>query len=149
MCIHESNVQVTCATNEQSPALAVSTSDCLHPSVLNMQSQCIADNPADGSKVESKLQQWCKHVAHADVRGIAVVTSGGTTVPLEKRCVRFIDNFSSGARGAASAEAFLQVRMYACDQHFALLQLHTDAGSAQPAHCAACRQRAARVNNAQ
>lgn len=34
---------------------------------------------------------------------------GGTTVPLEKNTVRFIDNFSSGARGAASAEHFLAV----------------------------------------
>ena len=37
-------------------------------------------------------------------RRIAVVTSGGTTVPLEKRCVRFLDNFSSGNRGAVSTE---------------------------------------------
>ena len=28
----------------------------------------------------------------------------GTSVPLERRCVRFIDNFSAGTRGAASAE---------------------------------------------
>jgi hypothetical protein len=41
-------------------------------------------------------------------RPLAVVTSGGTTVPLERRCVRFIDNFSAGTRGAASAERFLQ-----------------------------------------
>lgn len=32
------------------------------------------------------------------------ITSGGTTVPLERKCVRFIDNFSSGHRGAASTE---------------------------------------------
>lgn len=32
------------------------------------------------------------------------MTSGGTTVPLEQRCVRYIDNFSSGNRGAASTE---------------------------------------------
>lgn len=37
-------------------------------------------------------------------RRIVLVTSGGTTVPLEQRCVRYIDNFSSGHRGAASAE---------------------------------------------
>lgn len=43
-------------------------------------------------------------------RPIAIVTSGGTTVPLERRCVRFIDNFSSGQRGALSTEEFLQVR---------------------------------------
>ncbi|GBG71584.1 hypothetical protein CBR_g9000 [Chara braunii] len=40
-------------------------------------------------------------------RPIVCITSGGTTVPLEKRCVRFIDNFSSGSRGATSAEQFL------------------------------------------
>ncbi|XP_019084595.1 PREDICTED: phosphopantothenate--cysteine ligase 2-like isoform X4 [Camelina sativa] len=33
------------------------------------------------------------------------VTSGGTTVPLEQRCVRYIDNFSSGNRGAASTDS--------------------------------------------
>lgn len=38
---------------------------------------------------------------------VAVVTSGGTIVPLEKNMVRFIDNFSKGTRGAASAECFL------------------------------------------
>ncbi|RVW65508.1 Phosphopantothenate--cysteine ligase 1 [Vitis vinifera] len=41
-------------------------------------------------------------------RRIVCVTSGGTTVPLERRCVRFIDNFSSGHRGAASTEYFLK-----------------------------------------
>jgi phosphopantothenate---cysteine ligase (ATP) len=41
-------------------------------------------------------------------RPIALVTSGGTTVPLEKNTVRFIDNFSTGQRGAASAEYFLE-----------------------------------------
>ncbi|KAK4341387.1 hypothetical protein RND71_039888 [Anisodus tanguticus] len=40
---------------------------------------------------------------------VVCVTSGGTTVPLEKLCVRYIDNFSSGHRGAASTEYFLKV----------------------------------------
>lgn len=40
-------------------------------------------------------------------RSIAMITSGGTTVPLEKRCVRFIDNFTTGSRGALSVEQFL------------------------------------------
>ncbi|XP_044957909.1 phosphopantothenate--cysteine ligase 2-like isoform X2 [Hordeum vulgare subsp. vulgare] len=42
------------------------------------------------------------------VAGVVCVTSGGTTVPLEQRCVRYIDNFSSGQRGAASTEYFLK-----------------------------------------
>ncbi|KAL6634102.1 hypothetical protein ACP70R_026773 [Stipagrostis hirtigluma subsp. patula] len=41
-------------------------------------------------------------------RRIVCVTSGGTTVPLEQRCVRYIDNFSSGHRGAASTEGSCQ-----------------------------------------
>ena len=40
-------------------------------------------------------------------RRVVLVTSGGTKVPLEARPVRFLDNFSSGRRGATSAEAFL------------------------------------------
>ncbi|KAI1289940.1 Phosphopantothenate--cysteine ligase [Halotydeus destructor] len=40
-------------------------------------------------------------------RRIVLVTSGGTTVPLERNCVRFVDNFSAGTRGAASTEYFL------------------------------------------
>ena len=32
---------------------------------------------------------------------------GGTIIPLEKNTVRFIDNFSTGNRGAASSEYFL------------------------------------------
>ena len=36
-------------------------------------------------------------------------TEGGTVVPLERRCVRFIDNFSAGSRGALSVEEFLEV----------------------------------------
>lgn len=37
-------------------------------------------------------------------RPIVLVTSGGTTVPLERRMIRFLDNFSAGTRGAISAE---------------------------------------------
>ena len=40
-------------------------------------------------------------------RRIACVTSGGTTVPLERNTVRFIDNFSTGNRGAATTEQLL------------------------------------------
>ncbi|KAJ1821875.1 Phosphopantothenate--cysteine ligase cab2 [Coemansia sp. RSA 2671] len=38
---------------------------------------------------------------------IVLVTSGGTTVPLENNTVRFVDNFSAGTRGSCSAEQFL------------------------------------------
>ncbi|KAL4897537.1 DNA/pantothenate metabolism flavoprotein [Aspergillus ambiguus] len=55
---------------------------------------------------------------HVDAnRRVVLVTSGGTTVPLENRTVRFIDNFSNGTRGATSAEYFLE-------QGYAVIFLH-------------------------
>src|SRR5271154_1677492 len=48
------------------------------------------------------------HLEASSERRIVLVTSGGTTVPLENQTVRFIDNFSAGTRGATSAEYFLQ-----------------------------------------
>ncbi|KAJ1818878.1 Phosphopantothenate--cysteine ligase cab2 [Coemansia sp. RSA 2598] len=38
---------------------------------------------------------------------VVLITSGGTTVPLENTTVRFVDNFSAGTRGSCSAEQFL------------------------------------------
>ena len=43
---------------------------------------------------------------------VVVVTSGGTSVPLEKNTVRSIENFSTGIRGARSAEYFLKHDYY-------------------------------------
>jgi phosphopantothenate-cysteine ligase len=39
---------------------------------------------------------------------IVCITSGGTSVPIERNTVRTIENFSSGERGAKSAEYFLK-----------------------------------------
>ncbi|CAG9319861.1 unnamed protein product [Blepharisma stoltei] len=39
---------------------------------------------------------------------VAVVTSGGTSVPLEQHTVRSIENFSTGQRGSKIAEQFLE-----------------------------------------
>jgi phosphopantothenate-cysteine ligase len=44
----------------------------------------------------------------ASQRRVVLVTSGGTTVPLETQTVRYIDNFSAGTRGACSTEYFLE-----------------------------------------
>lgn len=58
--------------------------------------------------------------AHAaSNRRVVLITSGGTTVPLEKQTVRFIDNFSAGTRGATSAEYFL-------DAGYAVIFLHRE-----------------------
>lgn len=63
--------------------------------------------PTDFECCREKLQQFIEPVVHNVKRKVVCVTSGGTTVPLEHNTVRFIDNFSTGTRGAASAERFL------------------------------------------
>ena len=42
-------------------------------------------------------------------RRVVLISSGGTTVPLETQTVRFLDNFSAGTRGATSAEYFIEL----------------------------------------
>lgn len=56
---------------------------------------------------------------HQGKHKIALVSSGGTTVPLENNTVRFIDNFSAGTRGATSAEYFLE-------EGYAVIFLHRE-----------------------
>lgn len=66
-----------------------------------------ASNPApsDLNSTEVLIKNFVKR--HSSTRPICLVTSGGTTVPLEVNTVRFVDNFSAGTRGSASAEYFL------------------------------------------
>ncbi|KAF9528612.1 DNA/pantothenate metabolism flavoprotein [Crepidotus variabilis] len=54
-----------------------------------------------------KVREFVK-IQAKEGRNIVLVTSGGTTVPLELNVVRFLDNFSAGTRGATSAEYFLK-----------------------------------------
>src|ERR1051325_8718456 len=51
-------------------------------------------------------RNFITHHAEANHR-VVLVTSGGTTVPLEQQTVRYIHNFSAATRGATSAEYFL------------------------------------------
>ncbi|KAK2725693.1 phosphopantothenate--cysteine ligase-like isoform X1 [Artemia franciscana] len=53
------------------------------------------------------LKSFTTEHKHKNSR-IALVTSGGTIVPLERNTVRFVDNFSAGTRGSISAEYFLK-----------------------------------------
>nr|CAG4638532.1 EOG090X085T [Cyclestheria hislopi] len=63
--------------------------------------------PAHFEDSVTKIEQFCKSVENKQ-NGVVLITSGGTTVPLEQNTVRFIDNFSAGTRGSASAEYFLE-----------------------------------------
>lgn len=60
------------------------------------------------SEIEDQVSEFIDYHAKHTGKRIALVTSGGTTVPLENNTVRFIDNFSAGTRGATSAEYFLE-----------------------------------------
>lgn len=82
---------------------------------------------APNLKDEEFIRQMVKRFVdqHCETQNrLVCVTSGGTTVPLERRCVRFIDNFSSGNRGAASTEYFLKAG-------YAVIFLHRR-GTVQP-----------------
>ncbi|KAK4489930.1 hypothetical protein RD792_000578 [Penstemon davidsonii] len=66
----------------------------------------------DSSDIKRKLDEFTRRISLRPeterASRVVCVTSGGTTVPLEQRCVRYIDNFSSGHRGATSTEYFLK-----------------------------------------
>ncbi|OVA16482.1 DNA/pantothenate metabolism flavoprotein [Macleaya cordata] len=62
----------------------------------------------DDVDISRKLGEFIELNSPSTGKRIVCVTSGGTTVPLEQRCVRYIDNFSSGHRGAASTMYFLE-----------------------------------------
>ncbi|KFY34961.1 hypothetical protein V494_06336 [Pseudogymnoascus sp. VKM F-4513 (FW-928)] len=67
------------------------------------------DNPPPKQlEAHSKLAQDFIEFHAASNNRVVLITSGGTTVPLERQTVRFIDNFSAGTRGATSAEYFLE-----------------------------------------
>ncbi|KAH8318154.1 hypothetical protein KR074_011467 [Drosophila pseudoananassae] len=72
--------------------------------------------PADFEDNRSLLKEFCERHNKLQNR-IVLVTSGGTTVPLEHNTVRFVDNFSAGTRGSASAEYFL-------DNDYAVIFMH-------------------------
>lgn len=55
---------------------------------------------------------------------LALVTSGGTAADLEHNCVRYLDNFSTGTRGAYAVEEF-------CKRGYAVIHLKRE-GSVAP-----------------
>lgn len=64
--------------------------------------------PSDFEDNRQLLKQFCENHLKDQSQNIVLVTSGGTIAPLEHNTVRFVDNFSAGSRGSASAEYFLE-----------------------------------------
>ena len=65
-----------------------------------------AEDVGDMGPVEAEMEAFVAR-AKAAGRPVVVIGSGGTSVPLERRTVRSLENFSAGTRGATSAEVFL------------------------------------------
>lgn len=55
-------------------------------------------------KFEKIKEFFNKVLGNKSTKNIIFLTSGGTSVPLEKNTVRTIENFSTGGRGSRSAE---------------------------------------------
>lgn len=72
--------------------------------------------PSDLTVLRTRLDAFVKYHS-AEGRPIVLITSGGTMVPLERRTVRFVDNFSTGQRGASLAERMAK-------QGYAVIYLH-------------------------
>lgn len=67
-------------------------------------------------EIKNKISNFTKFHFNKKNR-LVIITSGGTTVPLEAKTVRFIDNFSIGSRGSISGEQFIS-------KSYAVLFLH-------------------------
>ncbi|XP_043509713.1 phosphopantothenate--cysteine ligase [Frieseomelitta varia] len=63
--------------------------------------------PQDFNQNEILLKTFVERQLKKDKK-VVLVTSGGTTIPLEHNTVRFVDNFSAGTRGSVSTEYFLE-----------------------------------------
>ncbi|XP_053136633.1 phosphopantothenate--cysteine ligase isoform X1 [Hemicordylus capensis] len=75
-----------------------------------------AESSAAEAAAERRVRAWAEG-QRARGRRVALVTSGGTQVPLEARAVRFLENFSSGRRGAASVERLAGAGYAVCFLH--------------------------------
>jgi phosphopantothenate-cysteine ligase len=66
-------------------------------------------------KLETKLDNFIINVPQNSK--IILITSGGTSIKLEKNTVRSIENFSTGKRGSICCENFLQQGFYVIFLH--------------------------------
>lgn len=69
------------------------------------------DNNNIPQSVQTKLKLFIESINDKNDR-IVLITSGGTSVRLEKNTVRSLENFSTGKRGALSCEEFLYNNYY-------------------------------------
>ncbi|CAK9439172.1 uncharacterized protein LODBEIA_P33960 [Lodderomyces beijingensis] len=99
---HTSNPEEATAINRSLPEFAAAQTTDEDEYFANHQP------PTYLPEIEEEVRGFVAFHQQTTGKRLALVTSGGTTVPLENNTVRFIDNFSAGTRGATSAEYFLE-----------------------------------------
>ncbi|KAH7037553.1 DNA/pantothenate metabolism flavoprotein [Microdochium trichocladiopsis] len=101
-----------CSVSSSSSQDTMSTQDTADTAMSSLQEEenaYFSSNPPPKALAQHSAAAQAFITEHAaSGRRVVLITSGGTTVPLEKQTVRFIDNFSAGTRGATSAEYFLE-----------------------------------------
>lgn len=102
------NITTTMASSAPPPSAAAAPAEATPPAAA-VEDSYFSSNPPPKALPQhiAQAQSFIDFHAAAN-RRVVLITSGGTTVPLEKQTVRFIDNFSAGTRGATSAEYFLE-----------------------------------------
>lgn len=98
-----------CTLGRSSVKPSAKAMDSQPSSLSPMENSYFNDNPPPKAidSYTKLVKAFISSHSYSD-RKVVLVTSGGTTVPLENQTVRFIDNFSAGTRGATSAEYFLE-----------------------------------------
>ncbi len=118
------SVSTTCPNLKTSSS---SMDDDVRRAISNFYSS--SSPPSDLRDVRARIEFLVNEVEEScdPDRRVVFVTSGGTSVPLERNTVRSLENFSSGSRGAASVEEFLEAQ---CDVIF----LHSRRSQRLPFH---------------
>jgi phosphopantothenate---cysteine ligase (ATP) len=110
-----------CSEENQLPATSMATPSHDFRQVATLVEEFLANETSQKTAEEMTEQQHlldaflaqlciqashCESVPASSLR-LVVITSGGTSVPLEQNPVRFVSNFSTGGRGAKLTEALL------------------------------------------
>ncbi|KAF4663852.1 hypothetical protein FOZ61_001336 [Perkinsus olseni] len=76
-----------------------------------------------------RFTEFVSRVAADPLARLVVISSGGTTVALERRTVRFLENFSTGNRGAGMAESFIMMNEEPSSSKYYVVYFHRKGGS--------------------
>ncbi|KAF4687120.1 hypothetical protein FOZ60_004269 [Perkinsus olseni] len=85
-----------------------------------------------------RFTEFVSRVAADPQARLVVISSGGTTVALERRTVRFLDNFSTGNRGAGMAESFIMMNEEPSSSKYYVVYFHRKVEGGTDGHAICC-----------